>query len=170
MVVVEVVSMTVDEVHAPFHHGNHKFFKCTPPLKKLLHQTNQEGEMVGLTKQITWEPVDNEHPVLHWCSWCTHILEIQTWSNGIPLRVYCRPLPPSVYRAPKNITRERAGFPPIFSRVTHPVPSVTPSSITFLLVSFHQFVDRVFSFAIVPIVSLTLMVRMFRFQLSQLMP
>ena len=68
MVVVEVVSMTVDEVHAPFHHGNHKFFKCTPPLKKLLHQTNQEGEMVGLTEQITWEPVDNEHPVLHWCS------------------------------------------------------------------------------------------------------
>ena len=49
---IMVVKLVVDEVHAPFCHVNHEFFKCTPPLEKLLDQYIQEGEMNGLIERI----------------------------------------------------------------------------------------------------------------------
>jgi len=49
---IMVVKLVVDEVHAPFRHVNHKFFKCTPTLEKPLNQYNQKGEMVVLDKRI----------------------------------------------------------------------------------------------------------------------
>jgi len=56
-----------------------------------------------------------------------HILMMQTWRNISSSPVYCRPLQPSVCGVPKDITRERAGFPPIFLWVTCSVPSVPPT-------------------------------------------
>ena len=49
---IMVVKFVVDEVHAPFCHVNHEFFKCAPPLEKPLDQYIQEGEMNGLIEQI----------------------------------------------------------------------------------------------------------------------
>ena len=49
---IMVVKFVVDEVHAPFCHVNHEFFKCTPPLEKPLDQYIQEGEMNGLIERI----------------------------------------------------------------------------------------------------------------------
>ena len=41
---VEVVKMAVDEVHAPFRHGNHEFFKCTPHLKIFPIELTKRGK------------------------------------------------------------------------------------------------------------------------------